>query len=316
MCGIAGWIAYDRDLTQESTTLDRMVRTLTGRGPDSGGRWIDGPAALGHRRLAVIDLAGGVQPMQASTPDGRVALTYSGEVYNYVELREELRGRGHHFRTSSDTEVVLNAYLEWGEAMAPRLNGMYAFAVWDARIRQLVMIRDRMGVKPLFYHPTADGVLFASEPKALFAHPLAKPVVSARGLREFVAFNRPPGETIWDGVAEVVPGTVVTVGRGGIRSHTYWRLESHEHTDDLDTTVERVHDLLDDTVGRQLVADVPTCVLLSGGLDSSAITGLAARRRAAEGLPLHTFAVDFTGESTHFVPTGVHNSRDGDFAVA
>ncbi|MFF2401697.1 asparagine synthase (glutamine-hydrolyzing) [Streptomyces goshikiensis] len=316
MCGIAGWIAYDRDLTQESTTLDRMVRTLTGRGPDSGGRWIDGPAALGHRRLAVIDLAGGVQPMQASTPDGRVALTYSGEVYNYVELREELRGRGHHFRTSSDTEVVLNAYLEWGEAMAPRLNGMYAFAVWDARIRQLVMIRDRMGVKPLFYHPTADGVLFASEPKALFAHPLAKPVVSARGLREFVAFNRPPGETIWDGVAEVVPGTVVTVGRGGIRSHTYWRLESHEHTDDLDTTVERVHDLLDDTVGRQLVADVPTCVLLSGGLDSSAITGLAARRRAAEDLPLHTFAVDFTGESTHFVPTGVHNSRDGDFAVA
>ncbi|MFE3940207.1 asparagine synthetase B family protein, partial [Streptomyces goshikiensis] len=254
MCGIAGWIAYDRDLTQESTTLDRMVRTLTGRGPDSGGRWIDGPAALGHRRLAVIDLAGGVQPMQASTPDGRVALTYSGEVYNYVELREELRGRGHHFRTSSDTEVVLNAYLEWGEAMAPRLNGMYAFAVWDARIRQLVMIRDRMGVKPLFYHPTADGVLFASEPKALFAHPLAKPVVSARGLREFVAFNRPPGETIWDGVAEVVPGTVVTVGQGGIRSHTYWRLESHEHTDDLDTTFERVHDLLDDTVGRPLVS--------------------------------------------------------------
>ncbi|MGW6869824.1 asparagine synthase (glutamine-hydrolyzing) [Streptomyces sp. NPDC054904] len=316
MCGIAGWIAYDRDLAQESTTLDHMVRTLTGRGPDAGGRWIEGPAALGHRRLAVIDLVGGVQPMHATTPDGRVALTYSGEVYNFVELRQELRGRGHHFRTTGDTEVVLNAYLEWGEAMAPKLNGMYAFAIWDARTRKLVMIRDRMGVKPLFYHPTTDGVLFASEPKAIFANPLAKPIVSARGLREFVAFNRPPGETIWDGVQEVVPGTVVTVDRAGIRSHTYWRLESREHTDDLHTTVEHVRELLDDSVGRQLVADVPTCVLLSGGLDSSAVTGIAAEHRAAQGLPLHTFAVDFSGESDDFVPTGVHGSHDADFASA
>ncbi|MFK0256351.1 asparagine synthase (glutamine-hydrolyzing) [Streptomyces sp. NPDC090445] len=316
MCGIAGWIAYERDLAQETTTLDDMVRTLTERGPDAGGSWIDGPAALGHRRLAIIDLEGGVQPMEAATPAGRVALTYSGEVYNFRELREELRGRGHRFRTSSDTEVVLHAYLEWGEAMASRLNGMYAFAVWDGRTQKLVMVRDRMGVKPLFYHRTADGVLFASEPKAIFANPLAKPVVSARGLREFIAFNRPPGETIWEDVVEVVPGTVVTVDREGVRSHTYWRLESREHTDDLDTTVERIRELLDDTVARQLVADVPTCVLLSGGLDSSAITGLAAAHRAAEGLPLHTFAVDFTGESDTFVPTGVHGSRDADFATA
>ncbi|MDQ0841400.1 asparagine synthase (glutamine-hydrolyzing) [Streptomyces sp. V1I6] len=314
MCGITGWISFDRRLNQESTTLDRMVRTLTSRGPDAGGTWIDGHAALGHRRLAVIDLVGGTQPMQAETPDGRVALTYSGEVYNFTELRDELRRRGHHFRTASDTEVVLNAYLEWGEAMASRLNGMFAFAVWDSRTQKLVMIRDRMGIKPLFFYPTADGVLFGSEPKAIFANPLAKPVVSARGLREFIAFSRPPGETIWDCVEEVVPGTVITVDRSGIRRHTYWRLETVEHVDDLETTVGRVNEILDDTVARQLVADVPTCVLLSGGLDSSAITALAAGRRAAQGDPLHTFAIDFAGESARFVANQVHGSRDAEYA--
>ncbi|GAA2263019.1 asparagine synthase (glutamine-hydrolyzing) [Streptomyces amakusaensis] len=315
MCGITGWISFDRELTQETATLEAMVRTLTNRGPDAGGTWTDGHAALGHRRLSIIDLAGGVQPMQIRTPAGRIALTYSGEVYNFTELREELRGRGHHFRTVSDTEVVLNAYLEWGDAMAERLNGMFAFAVWDSRTQKLTMIRDRMGIKPLFYHRTADGVIFASEPKAIFANPLAKPVVSARGLREFIAFHRPPGETIWDGVEEVVPGTVVTVDHAGVHRRTYWRLETQEHTDDLETTVGRVTELLDDTVTRQLVADVPTCVLLSGGLDSSAITALAAARRASRGETLDTFAIDFAGESDHFVANEVHGSRDAGYAA-
>ncbi|MFF8960083.1 asparagine synthase (glutamine-hydrolyzing) [Streptomyces sp. NPDC014894] len=314
MCGITGWIAFDRELNGENTPLEAMVRTLTNRGPDAGGTWIDGHAALGHRRLSIIDLAGGVQPMQAVTPGGRVVLTYSGEVYNFTELRDELRRKGHHFRTSSDTEVVLNAFLEWGEAMAERLNGMFALAVWDTRTQRLTMIRDRLGIKPLFYYPTADGVIFASEPKAIFAHPLAKPLVSARGLREFIAFHRPPGETIWDGLHEVVPGTVVTVDRAGVHHRTYWRLETREHTDDLETTVGRIGELLDDTVARQLVADVPTCVLLSGGLDSSAITALAAARRASRGEPLDTFAIDFAGESDSFVANEVHGSRDAGFA--
>ncbi|HEV7825190.1 MAG TPA: asparagine synthetase B, partial [Mycobacteriales bacterium] len=141
MCGITGWVSYRRDLTRERATLDAMVATMECRGPDASGAWTDGHAALGHRRLAVIDLPGGAQPMRAETPDGEVVLTYSGEVYDFHELRDELRRRGHAFRTESDTEVVLRGYLEWGEAIAERLNGMYAFAIWDSRTETLVMVR-------------------------------------------------------------------------------------------------------------------------------------------------------------------------------
>ncbi|HEV7824923.1 MAG TPA: asparagine synthetase B, partial [Mycobacteriales bacterium] len=139
MCGITGWVSYRRDLTAERPTLDAMTATMACRGPDAAGVWIDTHAALGHRRLAVIDLPGGAQPMEA--PEARIALVYSGEAYNFTELREELGRRGHAFRTESDTEVVLRGYLEWGEAIAERLNGMYAFAIWDSRTETLVMVR-------------------------------------------------------------------------------------------------------------------------------------------------------------------------------
>src|ERR1700726_4015261 len=168
MCGIAGWVSYDRDLTAHQDIITAMTGTMARRGPDAGGVWIDRHAGLGHRRLAVIDLAGGVQPMQAEEA-GRtiVSLTYSGEVYNFVELRDELTQLGHQFKTRSDTEVVLRGYLQWGDRVAERLNGMFAFAIWDVRTEELFLIRDRMGVKPLYYYPTADGVLFGSEPKAM-----------------------------------------------------------------------------------------------------------------------------------------------------
>jgi asparagine synthase (glutamine-hydrolysing) len=199
----------------------------------------------------------------ASDSGGPLAMVYSGEAYNYAELRDELRRRGHRFRTESDTEVVLHGYLEWGPGVAERLNGMYAFAIWDQRTEKLVMIRDRMGIKPFYYYRTADGVLFGSEPKAILANPLARHVIDVDGLRELVGFSKTPGAAIWSGMREVVPGTVVTVDANGLRETVYWRLTSHEHTDDTDTTVARVRELLDDIVRRQLVADVPRCVLLS-----------------------------------------------------
>lgn len=176
MCGITGWISYDKDLTAEREVLDAMNRTMSCRGPDADGLWLDTHAALGHRRLAVIDIEGGTQPMSVER-DGRTVLvtTYSGEIYNYRELREELGRRGHAFRTSSDTEVALHACLEWGEGFTERLNGMYAFALWDPREQQLLLVRDRMGIKPLYYYPTPDGVLFGSEPKAILAHPSVRP---------------------------------------------------------------------------------------------------------------------------------------------
>jgi asparagine synthase (glutamine-hydrolysing) len=310
MCGIAGWVSFDRDLAEHRAELDAMTRTMACRGPDAEGAWIDGHAALGHRRLAVIDVEGGVQPMSVEAGGGTVTITYSGEVYNFTELRDQLSARGHRFRTRSDTEVVLHAYLEWGEALADRLNGMYAFAIWDSRTERLVMVRDRMGIKPLFSYRTADGVLFGSEPKAILANPLADHVVDLDGLRELLSVTRTPGHAVWSGMREVVPGTVVVVDRDGMRERTYWSLRTRSHTDDRRTTVATVRALLDDIVRRQLVADVPRCALLSGGLDSSAMTALAAAQLAEHGERVRSFAVDFVGQAENFIPDEMRPTPD------
>ncbi|MFF8285659.1 asparagine synthase (glutamine-hydrolyzing) [Streptomyces albus] len=314
MCGITGWVSYDRNLVSERTAVEAMTETMSCRGPDDAGTWIDGPAALGHRRLAIIDLPGGRQPMSVETPDGTVAMVYSGETYNYTELRRELTGRGHRFTTDSDTEVVLRAYLEWGPALAERLNGMYAFAIWDGRSQQLVMIRDRMGIKPFYYAETSDGVLFGSEPKAILANPLARREVTLDGLRELFALIKTPGHAVWEGMREVEPGTVVTVGRNGLRTHVYWELETRPHTDGKDETIAHVRELMDDIVRRQLVSDVPRCTLLSGGLDSSAMTALAARQlRESTGETVRSFAVDFVGQTENFVPDELRGTPDTPF---
>jgi asparagine synthase (glutamine-hydrolysing) len=306
MCGITGWVDFDRDLTQERALIDAMTETMSCRGPDASGVWSDRNATLGHRRLAVIDIPGGAQPMSVSTPNGEVAMVYSGEVYNFQELRDDLVKRGEKFVTSSDTEVVLRGYLQWGEAVADRLNGMYGFAIWDSRVRRLVMIRDRMGIKPFYFYPTPDGVLFGSEPKAILANPLVKRIVDD-GLREMMVQVKTPKHAVWKNMQEVEPGTIVTVDANGVRERTYWRLESKVHLDDDRTTVARVRALLDDIVRRQLVADVPECVLLSGGLDSSAITALSARELTE---PVRTFAVDFVDQALNFKANDMRPTMD------
>ncbi|MDQ0753615.1 asparagine synthase (glutamine-hydrolyzing) [Streptomyces africanus] len=313
MCGITGWVSFDRDLSAEAATLDAMTETMACRGPDDRGVWTEGPVGLGHRRLAIIDLPGGRQPMTAATPHGTVALVYSGEAYNFTELRGELTARGHRFTTDSDTEVVLRGYLEWGDAVAERLNGMYAFAVWDGRTDRLLLIRDRMGIKPLYYHPTPDGVLFGSEPKAILANPLARRRVGLDGLRELFTMVKTPGHAVWEGMREVEPGTVVTVDRTGVRHRAYWELRTLPHSDDRDTTAATVRSLLDDIVRRQLVADVPRCTLLSGGLDSSAMTALAARQLAVHGERVRSFAVDFAGQADNFVADDLRATPDTPF---
>ncbi|MEU3524257.1 asparagine synthase (glutamine-hydrolyzing) [Streptomyces sp. NPDC038707] len=315
MCGIAGWVDFERDLRLERATAQAMTRTMSLRGPDEEGVWLGRHAALGHRRLSVIDPAGGRQPMIAEG-DGQplAVLTFSGEVYNYRELRAELRTRGHHFRTQSDTEVVLRGYLEWGEGLTDRLNGMYAFGIWDVRREELLLVRDRMGVKPLYYRPTPHGVLFGSEPKAILAHPDVPRRVTADGMRELLEMVKTPGHALFDGMREVRPGHVVRVRRTGLAEHRYWALEAREHTDSLEETVRTVRELLEDIVSRQLVSDVPLCSLLSGGLDSSAVTSLAARAvRAQGGGAVRTFSVDFHGAAENFVPDPFRGTPDAPF---
>ncbi|MFE7115803.1 asparagine synthase (glutamine-hydrolyzing) [Streptomyces sp. NPDC057654] len=315
MCGITGWIDFGKDLTRERATAQAMTDTMACRGPDAEGVWLGPHAALGHRRLAVIDPAGGAQPMTADTGAGSTAvITFSGEIYNFRELRAELLSHGHRFRTRCDTEVVLRAYIQWGAALVDRLNGMYAFGIWDEGRQELLLVRDRMGVKPLYYHPTARGVLFGSEPKAVLANPLMPRRVTATGLCEVLDMVKTPGEAVFAGLREVRPGELVRVTRSGTAAKRYWSLQAQEHTDDLPTTIATVRELLEDIVSRQLISDVPLCGLLSGGLDSSAVTALAARSRAASGGgPVRSFSVDFVGADAAFEPDAVRVSPDAPF---
>jgi asparagine synthase (glutamine-hydrolysing) len=314
VCGIVGWLGYERDMRAQAGVVHRMTATMACRGPDDAGTWLGQHCALGHRRLAIIDLPGGKQPMTTVTADGSVTLVYSGECYNYAQLRAELRSRGHQFHTDSDTEAVLLGYLEWGADVMDRLNGMYAFAIWDERDEHLLLARDRMGVKPLYYYPTEDGLLFGSEPKAILANPAAERVVDLDGLREMFGYVKTPGQAVWRGMLEVQPGTVVIADRSGCQSSVYWRLSARPHVDDVPTTVARVRELLDDIVTRQLVADVPLCMLLSGGLDSSALTAVAAGRvRAAGSGLLRSFAVDFVGQVKNFMPDELRDTPDGPY---
>jgi asparagine synthase (glutamine-hydrolysing) len=317
MCGIAGWVSYERDLRSQESVVDAMTDTMRRRGPDAGGTWCGKHAVIGHRRLAIIDLDGGQQPMRAGTPGHETVLTYSGEVYNFPQLRTELRRLGHEFRTRSDTEVVLRAYEEWGEHLAEHLDGMYAFAVWDEPRQRLLLVRDRLGVKPLYLAEIPGGVVFGSEPKALLAHPQVEPRIDLAGLRETYGLLFTSGPSLWSGIREVLPGTVITVDRGGVSERTYWKLSAAPHPDSQSDTVDHVRELLVDSARRQSVADVPRCTLLSGGLDSSVLTALLAaemRRESGPGHRIRSFAVDYLDQEREFTGDVLRSSPDAPFA--
>lgn len=316
MCGIAGWVDFQRDLTEEGATVRTMVATLANRGPDDEAVWTDRRAALGHRRLSVIDVAGSAQPMTATDEHGRTlaVLVHNGEIYNFRTIRSRLEGLGHRFRTAGDTEVVLRAYLEWGERCVEHLDGMFAFAIWDPRHGRLLLARDRLGIKPLCYATTPHGVLFASEPKALFAHPALECAVDAEGLAELLAYIATPGHAVYRGVREVPAGHLAVVDGRGVTESPYWTLPNHAHCDDTDTTVDTVHRLLAESVEAHLVSDVPLCTLLSGGVDSSAIAAFAARA-AADGSRPRTFAVDFEGHTERFRKDFWHEDADAPYAA-
>jgi asparagine synthase (glutamine-hydrolysing) len=320
MCGIVGWVDFDRDLRNEIATLEAMTETVRQRGPDDGGTWHSVHAALGHRRLAVIDIEGGKQPfVSRPAPAARpTVLVYGGEIYNFHELRTELKCLGHQFHTRSDTEVLLRSYEQWGTGCVERLNGMFAFAIWDSEREQLLLARDRMGVKPLYYYSYRGGVVFASEPKGIMANPCFTPEVDIDALPILLnARLSLPGETPLHGLKEVKPGHVVIVDRLGCHEYPYWRLVSREHHDDLRATVGKVRRLLEDIVQRQLVADVPLSLMLSGGLDSTTIAALATRLRGQyRSEPLDTFCVEFADDAQNFHPTELRPEVDAPYARA
>lgn len=313
MCGIVGWIDWQRDLSQEAPILKKMTETLTHRGPDASGTWLSPQAAIGHRRLSVVDLEGGVQPMIRQIGGCTYVITYNGELYNTPELRKELEGKGYKFTTHSDTEVLLVAFIEWGPTCVEYLNGIFAFGVWNTSEQSLFLARDRLGVKPLFYINQGSRLLFASEIKALLAHPEIEPILDTEGLSEIFALGpaRTPGHGVFRGVEEVRPGYCLMYNRQGKKIHQYWKLVSKPHEDDWETTVHKVQELLADAARRQLVSDVPIGTFLSGGLDSSILTAFAANALKKDGLgPLHTYSVDYVDNDLYFKPSHFQPNAD------
>lgn len=303
MCGITGFIQWSGDLTQDSQLLVRMTESIAHRGPDGSGTWISNPCAFGHRRLSVIDPENGAQPMIIHQEEDVYAIVYNGELYNAAELKGELIQRGHRFKTKCDTEVLLVSYIEWGPDCLERLNGIFAFAIWDSVKEQVFLARDRVGVKPLFYSYIDGTLIFGSEPKALLQHPKVEPVVGPEGLAEvfIVGPARTPGHGVYRSISELKPGHAMIFNRGGLRTYTYWKLTSRRHEDNVEQTAAHLRELLFDTVERQLVSDVPVCSLLSGGLDSSALSAIAVDyyKQTGQG-QIHTYSVDYVDNDRHF----------------
>lgn len=312
MCGIAGWIDWSKDLSHEQETLKKMTDAIIHRGPDAEGHWFSKRAALGHRRLIVIDPEGGLQPMLYKDGNDTIGLTFNGEIYNYQELRKELEEKGHEFQTKSDTEVLLHAYLEWQEDCVQHLNGIFAFGIWDERFGKLMLGRDHLGVKPLFFAQRGSAILFGSELKVLLSHPLVDAEVDKEGLSEIFCLGptRTPGHAIFKDIHEVRAGHYMTFTSNGSTTTQYWKLESKKHVDDIDTTVETIRSVLQDTVKRQLIADKPVVSMLSGGLDSSGLTGLAGNEFGNKGERLHTYSLNFINDEKDFEQDFLRFDRD------
>lgn len=319
MCGIAGFYHPSRSFSEEEepyrSVLLSMNRALRKRGPDDFGTFLSGHFGLAHVRLEIVDLLTGHQPM-LYTEGGRTwGIVYNGELYNTAELRQDLTALGRPFQTTSDTEVLLQAYLEFGPDFIRLLNGIFAFAIMDPVKDRLILGRDRAGVKPLFYTPWETGLVFSSEIKGLFCHPGIKPVLGRTGLNEIFGIGpaRTGGRGVFEGIHEVLPGHYLMVSPDGVRQECYWKLESHPHEDSDEDTVEKTAFLVEDAIKRQMVSDVPICTFLSGGIDSSLVSSVCARELKKKNIQLTTFSFDFAGNRDNFKASSFQPSQDRPF---
>lgn len=319
MCGIAGYCDFMKDFKSNAgyhnKVVSEMGKTLSRRGPDDDGIFLDEHIALAHRRLAVIDPKNGAQPMIKRDGSAFFVIVYNGELYNTDEIRNELITKGRKFDTLSDTEVVLTAYMEYGSKCVEYFNGIFAFAIWDSYRQSLYLCRDRFGVKPLFYATCQDTLVFGSEIKSLLAYPEINPISDRYGLCELFGLGpaRSPGCGVYKGIHELPPAHAMLIDRNGIRRYCYWRLEAKEHKATYEQTVEETKEILFDAINRQLVSDVPICTLLSGGLDSSVVSAVAAKKMQEEGRELETYSFDYEDNSNYFVSSAFQPSEDRPF---
>jgi asparagine synthase (glutamine-hydrolysing) len=316
MCGITGWIDWKTDLRTAGQTLAKMTKCLKHRGPDESNTWLSPHAAFGHSRLIVVDPLGGRQPMKKDIQGKLYHLVYNGELYNTEDIRKELLQKGYSFQGHSDTEVLLTSYIEWKEACVDRFNGIFAFAIWDEENQKLFMARDRLGVKPLFYYESKGHLLFASEIKSILAHGDVRAVIDREGVAEVFGLgpSKTPGHGIYKNIKDLRPAHALTYTKNGLKVWRYWNVQSMPHEESLNDTVAHVKELFEDAVTRQLYADVPVATFLSGGLDSSAISAIAANYYETKGAGrLNTYSIDYEGNDKYFKADAFQPNSDDHF---
>ncbi|HIU75706.1 MAG TPA: asparagine synthase (glutamine-hydrolyzing) [Candidatus Pelethocola excrementipullorum] len=316
MCGIAGFCNpyddFEKDSVKWSNILNQMNRAQKRRGPDDEGIYLSQGCGLAQVRLEIIDLLTGHQPMTRKHASGECAIIFNGEIYNMQVLKDELKKEGEEFDTTSDTEVILVGYMRYGAEYVKRLNGIFAIAIWDSRKEHLLLFRDRLGIKPLFYTMLDQTIVFSSEIKGLFQYPGFSPRLDQEGLCEIFALGpaKSYGKGVFKDVLEVLPGEFLCFGRHGCTHSIYWKLESHPHEDTFDQTVEKTAWLVEDSVKKQMLSDIPISTFLSGGVDSSLVTAICAKELKKQGKVLNTFSFDFKDNHKYFQSNSFQPSQD------
>ena len=313
MCGINGFVNLTKDISNMKSTIYSMNETLKKRGPDEDGYYYEKNAILAHKRLIIIDADGGKQPMTIRYNNNTYTIVYNGQLYNTEDLRNELIENGFDFNSYSDTEVLLKSFICWGFDVVHKLNGIYGFAIWDTNKKELFIARDHFGVKPFYYTIYDNSFIFSSEIKALFKYPGVEAKLNSDGICELFGLGpaHTPGTVAFKNIYELKPAHFGIYNSSGLHIERYWKLHSSPHEDNLKTTCEKTKYLLEDSIKRQLVSDVPLCTFLSGGLDSSIITLYAANYYEKEKLgQLTTYSVDYKDNDKNFVKTDFQPNSD------
>lgn len=313
MCGIVGFVNYKQNVSDYRNILTSMNNTLTKRGPDEDGVIIKDHVALAHKRLIVIDPKGGKQPMTYTYAENEYTIVYNGQIYNTKELKQTLEENSFEFTSHSDTEILLKSYIFYGKNVVSHLNGIFSFAIWNSKKEELFLARDHFGIKPLFYTLHDGALIFASELKAIFEYPGIEKILDKQSISELFGIGpaHTPGTTVFKNIFEIKPAHFAIFNKSGLHIQKYWSLVSKPHTDSFGTTCKKIHSLLDDSIQRQLVSDVPLCMMLSGGLDSSIITAYASNYCKSNGLPpLDTFSVDYVDNDKNFIKSDFQPNSD------
>ena len=320
MCSISGFYNFNASYKEFSDyymdILKNMNKVLMHRGPDDNGVFLNNKCGLSHTRLSIRDIAGGIQPMTKKISGREFTIIYNGEIYNTDEIKYELKNAGYTFSTTGDTEVILIAYIYWGPDFVDKLNGIFAFAIYDGMEESIYLYRDHFGVKPLYYTLTSDGTLvFASELKGIFEYPRIRPVLDRNGLCEIFGLgpSKTPGSGVFKEMKEIKPGHYIRYDKFGFADYCYFRLISHPHEDDYEATIEKTAFLLKDAIIRQIVSDVPICTFLSGGIDSSVVSAVCAGYLKDNGKILDTYSFDFTDNAKYFKSNSFQPEQDAPY---